>query len=161
MGLLEALNNSALSIYMRESLWGYPIALTCHAIGMGLLVGVVSILDLRVLGVFRTIPYPGLNKWFPVILVGFLVNLVSGTMLYLSDPLNLLKNWAFDVKIILVFVGLIVLLVMKSTPTFKNIGNMEAAAVGDSSARTLAIVSLIIWIAAVTSGRLTGYISAV
>ena len=89
------------------------------------------------------------------------MNLVSGTMLYLSDPLNLLKNWAFDVKIILVFVGLIVLLVMKSTPTFKNIGNMEAAAVGDSSARTLAIVSLIIWIAAVTSGRLTGYISAV
>ena len=161
MGLLEALNNSALSIYMRESLWGYPIALTCHAIGMGLLVGVVSILDLRVLGVFRTIPYPGLNKWFPVILVGFLVNLISGTLLYLSDPLNLLKNWAFDVKIILVFVGLVVLLIMKSTPTFKNIQNQEAATVGDGSARMWAIVSLIIWIAAVTSGRLTGYISAV
>jgi len=38
---------------------------------------------------------------------------------------------------------------------------MEAAAVGDSAAKKWAILSLIIWIAAVTSGRLTGYISAV
>ena len=161
MGLLETLNNTALSVYMRESLWGYPIALTLHAIGMGLLVGVVSIMDLRILGVFRTIPFSGLNKWFPIILVGFLVNLCSGTMLYLSDPANLVKNWAFDLKIVLVFVGLIMVLVMRSTPAFKNISSMEATAVGDSSAKRVAVVSLIIWIAAVTAGRLTGYISAV
>ncbi len=161
MGLLETLNNTALSVYMRESLWGYPIALTLHAIGMGLLVGVVSIMDLRVLGVFRAIPFPGLNKWFPVILVGFLVNLCSGTMLYLSDPVNLIKNPAFVVKIILVFLGLIMLLVMRATPAFKNIATMEAGAIGGTPARTVAIVSLIIWISAVTAGRLTGYISAV
>ncbi len=161
MGLLEALNNTALSIYMRESLWGYPIALTLHAIGMGLLVGVVSIMCLRVLGMFRQIPFSGLQKWFPVILVGFLVNLCSGTLLYLSDPVNLIKNAAFDVKIILVFIGLILLLVMKATPAFKNITNMEPTAIGGSSAKTVAIISLIVWISAITAGRLTGYISAV
>ena len=158
MGFLEWINDTALSQYMRESLWGYPIALTLHAIGMATLVGVVSFLDLRVLGLFREVPFPGLNKWFPVVLVGFLVNLVSGTMLYLSDPVTLLKNIAFVVKIILVFVGLVLLLVMRATPAFKNIANMDSAAVGGVPAKTVAIISLIVWVSAVTAGRLTGYV---
>jgi low affinity Fe/Cu permease len=158
MGVLQSINDSALSTYMRESLWGYPIALTLHAIGMGLLVGVVCIMNLRVLGYFRQIPFPGLSKWFPVIVVGFLVNLCSGTMLYLSDPVQLLKNWAFDVKIVLVFVGMILLLAMRATPAFKNIANMPAAAIGGNPSRVIAVVSLIVWITAITSGRLTGYV---
>jgi hypothetical protein len=144
---------------MAESLWGYPIALTLHAIGMGLLVGVVCILNLRVLGVFRQIPFTGLNKWFPVILVGFLVNLCSGTMLYLSDPANLVKNWAFDVKIVLVVIGMILLLAMRATPAFKNISSMPAAAIGGNPSKVIAIVSLIVWLTAITSGRLTGYVT--
>jgi Family of unknown function (DUF6644) len=160
MGLLQWLNDTALSVYMRESLWGYPIALTLHAIGMGLLVGVVSILDLRVLGLFRQIPFPVLDKWFPVVLIGFLVNLISGSLLYLSDPISLLKNIAFVVKIILVFVGLVMLLVMRATPAFKNIANMDGSAIGGIPARTVAVLSLIIWVSAVTAGRLTGYVMA-
>lgn len=160
MGLLQWLNDTGLSVYMRESLWGYPVALTLHAIGMGLLVGVVAILDLRVLGVFRQIAFPGLSKWFPVLLVGFLVNLISGTMLYLSDPISLLKNVAFVVKIILVFIGLVFLLVMRATPAFKNIANMDGSAVGGVPAKTVAVISLIVWVAAVTAGRLTGYVMA-
>lgn len=158
MGFLEWLNDTALSVYMRESLWGYPIALSLHAIGMALLVGVVAILDLRVLGLFRQVPFPGLNKWFPVVLAGFLVNLISGTMLYVSDPISLLKNIAFIVKIILVFVGLVLLLVMRATPAFKNIANMDESAIGGVPAKTVAIVSLIVWVSAVTAGRLTGYV---
>ena len=126
---------------------------------MGLLVGVVCIMNLRILGFFRPIPFPGLSMWFPVILVGFLVNLISGTTLYLSDPANLVKNWAFDVKIVLVFIGMILLLAMRATPAFKNIVNMPAAAIGGTPARTVAIISLIVWLSAILSGRLTGYVT--
>ena len=76
MGFLIWLEEGALGIFIRESLWGYPIVLSSHAVGMAIVMGVVVALNLRVLGYAKdisilTINYfllaglDSLSIWFP------------------------------------------------------------------------------------------------
>ena len=64
--MLEWLTNTPYAEWVRES-WGWPIALTIHAFGTATVVGFIFIIGLRLLGLFRTIPYTSLSSFFPVI----------------------------------------------------------------------------------------------
>jgi len=55
MGFLVWLEESSLGIFIRESLWGYPIVLSSHAVGMATVMGVVVALNFRALGYARDI----------------------------------------------------------------------------------------------------------
>jgi hypothetical protein len=83
--MLAWLESTSLAIWMRDSLWAYPIVLTFHAIGMAMLVGTMIIIALRVLGVGRFSIAP-LQKYFLVVWAGFVVNAVSGSILFLTAP---------------------------------------------------------------------------
>ena len=70
--MLEALQNSAFSQWLLVSEYGYPIFLTLHSLGLAMLVGVLICIDLRILGIARSIPLPraepgwaGLSDFFP------------------------------------------------------------------------------------------------
>ena len=58
MELLIWLETSGVATWVNESLWGYPIVLTSHAIGMAIVVGMVTVIDLRILGYAKRIPLP-------------------------------------------------------------------------------------------------------
>lgn len=157
-GVLWAIYDSGLGQYMRESLWGYPIALTIHSIGMGLLVGVMVVVALRILGCFkRHMPFQVIKPIISLAMFGFTINLISGILLFVSDPVSYMANAAFLIKILGVVVGLLVLWVMTRTREFKVIENMGAAAVGSMNLKVLAGVSLVVWTTALTAGRLIGY----
>ena len=53
IGALEA---SGLGQAMRQWLWLYPAVETVHIVGIALLFGSIAVLDLRLLGVGRSIP---------------------------------------------------------------------------------------------------------
>jgi len=143
---------------MRESLWGYPIALTVHSIGMGLLVGVLTVVDLRILGLFRNrMPFRVIKPIISVAMFGFVINLISGCLLFVSDSVNYVHNAPFLIKIGGVVAGMIVLWLMVRTPEFKQIQTVQATAVGGVNLKTLAYASLVIWVTAITAGRLIGY----
>ena len=60
--MLEALQNSAFSQWLLVSEYGYPIFLTLHSLGLAMLVGVLICIDLRVLGIARSIPLPPIKR---------------------------------------------------------------------------------------------------
>jgi len=82
MGFLLWLEESGLGIFIRESLWGYPIVLSSHAVGMATVMGVVVALNFRVLGYARDISVLAFDKLFLIGWVGFIVNLISGLILF-------------------------------------------------------------------------------
>ena len=45
--MFEWLESTAPAIWVGESLWGYPIMLGAHAIGLAIVVGIFVMLDLR------------------------------------------------------------------------------------------------------------------
>jgi hypothetical protein len=83
MPLLEAIENSAFAIWLRESpsLFAYTGVLSLHTIGLGFLVGISTGIALRMLGFTPELPLAPLGRFFPLMWAGFFVNAFSGVML--------------------------------------------------------------------------------
>ena len=149
MGLLLAIENSGVGVWIRESLWGYPIVLSCHALGMGIVVGAFTMTDIRVLGFAGSIPITAFNRLLTIGWLGFLLNLISGCLLFTGDARRFFFQGVFEIKIGLIILGGIVMWrlvrVLRVDP--------------DSiRAKRLAALSLALWFGAIIAGRLTAYI---
>jgi hypothetical protein len=82
------LEASALSDWVRSSpsMFAFPFILILHTVGMAFLVGANVAIDLRILGFAAGIPLSTLEKFFPVMWFGFVVNAVSGLLLLIGYP---------------------------------------------------------------------------
>lgn len=158
MSILEWLYDSAAADLIRASLWGYPITLTIHGIGMGIVVGLLLVVNLRLLGYFRNISIQGLPKLWGWAVFGFIINLISGLLLFVADAPNFATNWAFLLKILMIVIGVVIAFLLKTAPVFKNIQNLNAEAVAGTKGRILAVTSLLVWLLAIIFGRLVGYV---
>jgi hypothetical protein len=156
--VLEYLNNTPYAEWVRES-WGWPIALTIHAFGTATVVGFMFIIGLRLLGLFRTIPYTSLNGFFPIIWIAIVFQFASGVTLWMSKPAQYLAAGMFDIKFTLVIVGIVV------TAYFQGTLKREAAAwekAGAVSSRGVKFVAaaVVVWTAVNITGRLTAYLTS-
>jgi hypothetical protein len=111
------------------SIWAYPIVLTTHTLGMGILVGFNWALDLRLLGVGRQIPVRAMERFFPVMWIGFWLNLVTGLLLLAADATTKMTSWVFGVKMLFIVLAMIVLLRLEKN-VFRNPGSMLKSAGG-------------------------------
>jgi hypothetical protein len=157
--VLAWLADTQYATWVRESLWGWPISLTFHAFGNGTVIGLIFIISLRLVGLFRTIPYASLNRLFPIIWFGLLVQVLSGFSLWMSKPDRYITDGMFLAKFSFVVVSVI------ATVYFQNTIRREAAAweaKGTVSSRgvKLAAVSSLLWAAVLTTGRLTAYLGS-
>ena len=128
-------------------MWAFPFILILHTVGMGFLVGSNIALDLRILGFAEGVPLSTLEKIFPVMWFGFVVNTISGLLLVIAYPTKALTNPIFYLKLLLITVALAETLAMRNRVLRRN----------DSSGAWLAGTSIFIWAAAVTAGRLLAY----
>src|SRR5262245_21649759 len=138
-----------------DSIFSYSGILLLHTIGMGFVVGINACIDLRILGFAPALRLAGMEKFFPVLWAGFWVNAATGTILLAIDLVDKLSNVDFYIK--LVFIALaIVCLQMTKTHVFRD--PLIDKAPSSSKAKMLAVLSLIFWIGAITSGRLLAYV---
>jgi hypothetical protein len=153
LSLLESLSQSALVRWTAESDWGYPIVLTSHAIGMALVVGILLMLDLRVLGLGNKMPFDSLRIYFRVAWLGLIVNACSGTLLFLANYTAFLHNTAFLAKMSLLVIG--------GFATWILVREVSSSPSDQPSrrARVIASVCIAIWLGAIVAGRIVGYTS--
>jgi hypothetical protein len=78
--MLEAIENSAYAVWVRESpsIFAYTTILSLHAIGLAIIVGINTLIALRLLGFVKEIPLAPLRKLFPWMYLGFAINAFSG-----------------------------------------------------------------------------------
>src|SRR5450755_3425397 len=95
---------------MRTELWGWPLALTLHALGTAVVIGFILIISLRLLGLFEIIPYASLKRLFPVIWVALVLQFVTGFALWMTKPTRYVADNAFMLKLTLVIVGTVLAL---------------------------------------------------
>src|SRR5262245_20988645 len=109
MPFLSALDQSAFSTWLRgsDSIWAFPTVLTLHTMGMMLLAGASAALDMRLLGVARQIPLSMLRPLFPMMWGGFWLNLVTGSMLFVSDATTKGTMPLFFAKMLFVAIGVV------------------------------------------------------
>jgi hypothetical protein len=153
--LMTALHDSAFSTWLREAetVWAFPTVLTVHTFGMMLLVGCAWLVDLRLLGVARTIPIGPLRPLFRIMWVAFWINLATGILLFIADPERKATSYLFGVKMLLIIINL-PLLKRLERDIYRESPEPVAVAGGT---RQLAAASAMLWAGTIFAGRLLGY----
>jgi hypothetical protein len=155
--MIEAIENSAYAIWVRESpsIFAYTTILSLHAIGLAIIVGINTLICLRLLGFVKEIPLAPLRKLFPWMYLGFAINAFSGGSLLAANLTNDLGNWLFLAK--LVFIALAMVNLELTRMWVFDRPNVAAAGELPNHSRSVAISALVLWGLAMVAGRLTAY----
>jgi hypothetical protein len=153
------LESTAFSIWMRESpsVFAFPIILSFHTIGMGLVAGINGAVALRILGVGSSVPVGEMKRFLPIMWFGFWLNAVSGVALLIGYPTKALTNPLFYLKLGLVAAALVVVGFV-NREVLDRYGDRSAADIPLTvRAKQLAVATLVCWAGAITAGRLLAY----
>jgi len=85
--------------FVTDRPWMWPTCETLHFVGLSLLLGVVLVVDLRVLGVMKGVSFQSLHRLLPWAALGFGVNIGTGMLFFVGIPGQYTKNPAFYWKI--------------------------------------------------------------
>ncbi len=184
-GLLDWMQSLPISEWITDSNWGFPIMLVLHSWGMAAVVGILVMLDLRILGLARIAPLSAFQPLMSIAWGGFFINLISGVLMFMADANRLIVNSAFLSKMTCVLLGGIVTAVLwrrlraagALASRHSTVQQSVAVAGGgavvavngedslvsaplavDRSVRILAIVSIAVWSGAILFGRWIAYV---
>lgn len=155
--MFATLETTDIATWVAVSLWGYPMMLSLHVVGLAIVVGIFSMRDLTLLGLFpgiRPSAFLGISKlaW-----LGFIVNAVSGFALFASQATVFVTSVPFLVKIVCIIAGMVLAGVIQSRLRRETSLDDSEAAISRST-RLIASISLMFWAAAIIAGRLIAYI---
>ncbi|MBN9590447.1 MAG: hypothetical protein BGN85_02355 [Alphaproteobacteria bacterium 64-11] len=153
------LEHSPLGVFTRSlGAWSYGIVNLVHILGIVMLFGSILLLDLRLLGVWRSIPLAALSRpTVTLAMTGFFIAVASGIPMlavkagdYADNPFLLMKFPAIALALVNVWL-------------LHRSGAWKAHRLRDllpRERRRLALgasLSLAFWLTAITSGRMIGY----
>lgn len=156
--LFEAAQELPVSIAIRESLWVYPLVETAHVLGMCLFLGLVAMMDLRLVSAtMRMAPVTEVQqRLFPWQMAGLAIMASSGLLLLLSDPLRFYGNPFFHAKVVLLILAVVNAMAFHLT-VYRRVAEWDAQPVPPMPARLAGACSLLLWAGIVTSGRMIAY----
>ena len=158
VALVHSINETAFSQYLRESELAFPLTEAIHLIGLGVSVGTIIWVDLRLLGkVMRDVRVSEVvARLEPWAIGGFTIMFVSGLFLFLGKPDNYYSTTAFKLKMLLLpLAGLNVLLFHRSV--MPHIAQWDDDAMPPWQGRMVGAVSMSLWVVIIVLGRWTAY----
>jgi hypothetical protein len=156
MAWLEWLGSLPHAELLRRSATLYLLVNATHILGIGLLVGAILPLDLRLIGVLREGPVAVLAPFLiHVAATGLALAMLTGLMLFSVKPLEYAGNPAFLTKMALLALGL-----MSVALQHRREARDSLLVGGEVSSRTrlLAGLSFVVWLAALVAGRWIGFV---
>jgi len=152
---LEWLQDLPFSMWIAgsESLLSFPLVLFLHSVGMGLSAGSAFILGMRLMGVGRPLPVSSLRIFPKIFWAGFFLNLVTGSILFAAHATSTGYIPMYYLKLALIAVGVVL-----SVPIRTFVDGDASDGTVPSRVRGLATLSLLVWTAVITTGRLIAYV---
>ena len=153
MQALRWIEESSLSVFVREDFYAYFVLLIFHAWGMAFLVGGGVAVSLRVLGVASGTRIERFRQFFTVMWIGAAMAAVSGLGLLAGYPAKALTNWIFALKFACLIAAAV--LVWRIAREVFPVAAQGAPIPGRG--RWLATAALLLWFAGVACGKLLLY----
>jgi uncharacterized membrane protein len=149
------LTAAGISTYVNEKPWVWPASETLHFIGLFVIFGVVLLVNLRILGVMKSVSFAALHGLIPVGLIGFAVNMFTGMLFFIATPGQYTQNPAFLWKVILmVLAGANVLYLTVIDETFVIKAGDNAPLTG----KLVAVATICMTIGIIYFGRMLPFI---
>src|SRR5262249_16276971 len=128
---------------------------TLHFVGLSILFTVVLLVDLRILGVARKLPYAALYQMLPLGMLGFGINLVTGMFFFIGAPEQYTKNPVFYWKIVFVVLGAIHILYFMLLDQAWNVGEGDEA---PFTAKLVAGSAIFLWVGVLFFGHMLPFL---
>ena len=155
----EWLSTTALSVFIQNNnAWAIPAIQSIHIIGIGVVVGSVFMIDLRILG------WAGMdqslrqttNRFGPWLTGSLWLLLATGILMVVGEPVRELVTVSFWLKMFLVAVGALVAMIFQKSLR-RHEQHWEETLVKRGSVKTLAILTFLVWMGIIVLGRLIAY----
>jgi len=152
------LKGTDLSWAVTHYAWIWPTCETLHFIGLAFLVGVIGLVDLRMLGMGKNLPLGPLHRLVPWGIAGFIVNTITGFLFFAGDPFQYIHNPAFGLKMLFIALAGLNVGAFYLTGVFRA---AEATGAGQDvpmSAKIISASSLFLWFGVMYFGRMLPFI---
>jgi hypothetical protein len=138
---------------LQQSATAYLLVNAAHILGIGLLLGAILPLDLRLAGLFRRTPLDVLGPFLKrSAAVGLALAITTGLWLFSVNPADYLANDAFVWKLALLAMALCNIAYQYLKREYQ--GSQTPAL----TTRVVAGISLCLWIAVLIAGRWIGFV---
>ena len=141
--------------FVQYHTWMFPIGETLHFMGLSLLVGTVGMVDRRMLGIAKKLPFAPLHRFIRWGIAGFVINLLTGIMFWTVNP----GLYGHDVASIFAYKLLFILLAGINVLVFRLTVFREVMTLGPGDdapllAKVIAGTALFLWMGVIWWGRM-------
>ena len=151
--LVHTFHGMTLVASVMRTRWGWPICESLHFVGLSLLIGMIGTFDLRLLGVAKPIPIAALHRLVPFGILGYLINVITGSMFLMTEPDQYIYNPSFHLKMLFMAVAGINVLAFYLV-VFRMVKASGPGGDAPRSAKLIAATSLCCWIGVIVCGRM-------
>jgi hypothetical protein len=159
--LIRLLLSTGVNDFVATHDWVWPVCEILHFFGMALIIGTIGLVDLRILGIGKGIPIKSLERFVPLGVIGFCINLFTGLTFVGGNPVGgpqeYLTNLAFLLKMLLILIAGVNLLAFYAFGIARAANAVAPDGTAPVSAKVVAGVSLAAWIGVIIFGRYIMY----
>ena len=137
---------------LNQNEWSFPVCEVFHIISFAIAISTVAMVDLRLMGLAFT-KKPTAELWkdtAPWTLIGLIVVLISGPLIFFSDPVMYIHNLGFQFKMIMLLLAILYNYTVQRKLALSNAsGGLASLA---------AVVSLGLWVSIVAGGIFIAFV---
>ena len=139
--------------FINASPWSWAALEAIHMVGLTLLIGVVLLIDLKVLGFSPHLTYSTLDRLLPWGILGFGLNAISGMLFFLTAAYQYVGNPSFEWKLVFLMAAGLNMLLMTFDPAWEREGQPPP-----TYAKALAGSALALWVGVMFWGSMLPFI---
>ncbi|HKE85305.1 MAG TPA: hypothetical protein VKB50_16195 [Vicinamibacterales bacterium] len=140
--------------FVRDTPWAWSSSETIHFIGLSLLVGVLLLINMRMLGFMKQIPFEALDRLLPWAMLGFAVNTMTGMLFFAASSNSYVGNPAFYWKLVFVVLGGVNVLYF----TFDRTWAQEPGRDAPGLSKFAAVCAMFLWVGVMYWGSMLPFI---
>lgn len=158
LAFFQRMGDSSWSTGLHESRYAYDLIESVHVWALCLFFGLAVMFDFRLLGwTMKSVPVSEVaRRLLPWTAVGFVVMVISGTLLFSAIPLRSYQNIFFRAKMIMLLLAGLNVWIFHSG-VYRRVTTWDADKVTPKAARVAGALSLVLWVCIVLSGRMIAY----
>ena len=147
--------STALGIWFVEKTWAWPASETLHFIGLWLLFGVVLLVNLRMLGIVKNLPFSTLHRLLPWGVLGFALNGITGMLFFIAAPGQYTQNLSFHLKMLLIVIAGVNVIYFT---IFDDAWKLRAQDAPPLHGKVIAVSTIALWLGVIYFGRMLPFL---
>jgi hypothetical protein len=144
----------AIESLINNVIWFVPWQ-TVHFFGYSLVFGTVTVVVLRIFGVWKSMPFSAVHRILPLGVFGVTMNIFTGMLMLMADTFRYVNETTFIPKMMFLPIGAIAVLYFSLSD---RLWNVQAGEDAPASAKWVAALVLFAWVVVIMGGRLLPYV---